>query len=344
MVLAVGDYDNDGYVDVLEANARITYLSSMMIPRHATNRVYRNRGDGTFELIDTDDSIGYTEYTHAGAAAWVDYDNDGWLDAAFQANGGAGSTSASGGVDVVIPELRSVELYRNDQSGGFVRAYAGELTETVRNTLNMGCFEWADFDGDGWVDVFSHEGLYRNNNSVFYRVDQKYDEMGGTAWIWAEQHDYNKAAWGDFDGDGDVDLVIFLGDSSNPGERALYENVGWYTAGDDNATYYNFTLFTFDSVAANGVSPNGALKTVAIQWGDFNGDGHLDLFCAIESASTEILINNGDKTFTQLEAGAHLTYEYDSVSMALADLDEDGGASSLPACHTWPSTHLTLLD
>src|SRR3546814_8590120 len=62
---AVGDYDNDGELD-------------LFVTSYGVNILYRNKGDGRFE--DVAPHLGLAEDNHAVGAAWGDYDNDGWLD------------------------------------------------------------------------------------------------------------------------------------------------------------------------------------------------------------------------------------------------------------------------
>jgi len=74
------DYDNDGWLDLF-----VTVDPPSNPPAASVkNRLYHNRGDGTFELVTAGSLV--TDYAHAGAAAWGDYDNDGFPDV-FIANG-----------------------------------------------------------------------------------------------------------------------------------------------------------------------------------------------------------------------------------------------------------------
>src|SRR3546814_10798536 len=68
---AVGDYDNDGELD-------------LFVTSYGVNILYRNKGDGRFE--DVAPHLGLAEDNHAVGAAWGDYDNDGWLDLRSEEN------------------------------------------------------------------------------------------------------------------------------------------------------------------------------------------------------------------------------------------------------------------
>lgn len=120
---AVGDYDNDGQLDLFVAS-------------YGVNVLYRNRGDGSFE--DVAPRLGLAEHNHAVGAAWGDYDNDGHLDLYVTAY-----TGASG------QQRPANRLYRN---------LGGQRFENVLpagSPLNVGDHgvQWVDFDGDGALDL-----------------------------------------------------------------------------------------------------------------------------------------------------------------------------------------------
>src|SRR5947207_5224861 len=115
------DYDQDGYVDL--------FVSNFATPH---NFLYHNNGDGTFTRLDSGPVT--TDIMNAEGCVWADVDNDGDLDL-FVAVG-------LGGKNV---------LYRNDGGGVFTR-----LTNTPPVQIggsSRGC-AWADYDNDGWVDLF----------------------------------------------------------------------------------------------------------------------------------------------------------------------------------------------
>jgi hypothetical protein len=140
-VLAWGDYDNDGDLDLL-------FVGNLANSGTGTSRIYRNDG-GTF----TDINSGMLGLMWA-TAAWGDFDNDGDLDVMI--------TGYDGG-----PGLRRSILYRND-GGTFV-----DSGNTFRNVY-LGIASWVDYDSDGKLDL-SIAGnelggdiffLYRNNNAI----------------------------------------------------------------------------------------------------------------------------------------------------------------------------------
>lgn len=151
---AWGDMDNDGDLDLIVTNFRASGLT-------LKNFFYRNDGNGTFTRI-TDGPIA-TDTGYFLSCAWVDYDNDGWLDLFLT------GYSMTGGKN---------RLYHNDGNGRFTKVVTGRLvTDTAYST---GC-AWGDYDQDGFVDVFvanggiggaQRNGLYRNlgNSNAWVKV------------------------------------------------------------------------------------------------------------------------------------------------------------------------------
>lgn len=173
----VGDYDNDGYLDILLTGRQGPYYDSVSL----TNILYHNNGDGTF----TDVHAGLPP-VFDGAVAWGDYDNDGQLDLLIAGNTGSGLLA---------------RVYHNN-NGGFTDISAGLLG------VAPGSAAWGDYDGDGWLDILLAGSnnlpnaaackVYRNNHDGTF-TDRGVNLPGvyrGTA------------AWGDYDNDGQLDILL----------------------------------------------------------------------------------------------------------------------------------------
>jgi hypothetical protein len=267
---AWGDYDNDGYLDL--------FVSNFGTP---LNFLYRNNGDGTFTRITTG-SIA-TDDVNAEGASWGDYDNDGYLDL-FVAVGLAGNDL----------------LYRNNGDGSFTKIISGPMVQSGGNS--RGC-AWADYDQDGYLDLFvaneqnQNNFLYHNNgDGTFARITAgSIVNDGGASY---------GCAWGDYDDDGFPDLFV----------ANLNQN---------NFLYHNNRDGTFTRVSTGRVvSDGGASQGCA--WGDYDNDGLLDLFVANRNQKNFLYHNEGNGVFTAMTNGAIVNDIGYSWSPAWIDYDNDG--------------------
>lgn len=128
MSCALGDFDNDGDLDLFVAD------SSGSRP----NSLFRNDGGGAFSKV-TESPVA-TDIAHSLGAAWADYDNDGWLDL-FVANGAT--------LD------QDNFLYRNKGDGTFTRLLEGSPAND--GGYSFGC-AWGDYDNDGFLDLIVANG------------------------------------------------------------------------------------------------------------------------------------------------------------------------------------------
>ncbi|MEO8426497.1 MAG: VCBS repeat-containing protein, partial [Verrucomicrobiota bacterium] len=112
-------------------------------------------------------------------------------------------------------------------------------------------------------------------------------------------------AWGDYDGDGNLDLFV--------------ANAG----GLNNFLYHNNGDGTFTTITTGSIVNDGGNST-ACAWGDYDNDGHLDLFVANAFESNFLYHNNGDGTFTKITSGNIVTDIGASYGCAWGDYDKDG--------------------
>jgi hypothetical protein len=217
---AWGDYDEDGDIDLYIAN----YSSA--------NKLLRNDGASGFT-----DATGGTPLGDAGygvGVAWGDYDNDGDLDL-YLSNG---SSTAN-------------KLFRNDGGGSFTDVTAPPLNDAG---TGMGV-AWGDYDNDGDLDLYlvnfnGTNRLFRNNGGSF--TDVAVSPLNDAGYGYG-------CAWGDYDNDGDLDL--YLANGGGTGENRLFRNDGGGTFVD----------------AASGLVKNTGPST-GVAWGDYDGDGDIDLY------------------------------------------------------------------
>src|SRR2546426_1041065 len=192
----VADFDNDGWPDVYVANDATPSI------------LFHNNHDGTFTDIAVLAGCAYDEngrrQSGMGATAG-DYDGNGWLDI-FKTNFSEETTT----------------LYRNNGNATFTDVTYASGTGKNDRYVGWGCV-FFDPDNDGWLDIFycnghvypeleraSFEVKYREP-SVLYRNlgDGRFDDVSGLAGAAIARRATGRGcAFGDFDNDGDIDIII----------------------------------------------------------------------------------------------------------------------------------------
>jgi hypothetical protein len=270
-----------------------------------------------------------------------DYDHDGWLDI-YLVNGStldalAGKTSPP-----------HAALFRNNHDGTFtdVTQKAG----VANDRWGLGCAV-GDFDNDGWPDLYvtnlGKNRLYHNNkNGTFTDVAEKagvaLDESSGSVVV-----DHTGATFGDYDGDGRLDLFVagyIQYDFENPplaGTKGLnyascqYRGINVMCGprglqGASDHLFHNNGDGTFTDVSRKaGVSdPNGFYGLGAV-FVDVNGDGKVDLAVANDSTPNYLYINKGDGSFDDQSymSGYALNgdgREVSNMGIAVGDYENNG--------------------
>ena len=287
--VAWGDYDNDGDLDIL-----LSGYSGIAGPE--VTKIYRNDGIETFTEQTSISLIGVDD----GSVAWGDYDNDGDLDILL--------TGRSHNLIQYVSKI-----YRNNGNNTF-----SEQTEL----FGVGCSSaaWGDYDNDGDLDILITGGecnapsqakyskIYRNNGDNTF-TEQTSISLTGVF--------YGSVAWGDYDNDGDLDILL----TGKPALSKIYRNDG------DNT----FTEQT--AISLMGVSFS------SVAWGDYNNDGYLDIlmtgYAFTGQYVSKIYRNNGDNTFSE-QTTISLTGVWKS-DVGWGDYDNDGDLDILLTGDTGPS-------
>ena len=267
----------------------------------------------------------YVETMGAGAG-WLDYNQDGWMDA-FLVN--------SGPTPLFHPASNpQPALYRNNGDGTFT-----DVTHASGIRSDGGFFfgvAIADYDNDGYPDIYMtgyrHSVLYHNNgDGTFTDVTAKAGVGDDGEWATA-------AGWFDYDRDGKLDLLVTnyvkfdvdhpvsCGDS-RPGYRAYCHPDSFH--GSSMKLYHNNGDGTFTDVTKKAGLENTDGKSLAVVLADLNGDGWPDIFIANDTQRNFIYLNNGDGTFRDVSYTSGAGFSEDGkpeagMSADAADLTNTG--------------------
>jgi hypothetical protein len=259
--LAAGDIDANGYTDLLYAG-----------------------GSGVTFMMANDDGTGYeevsfSEYVFCQRSNFVDINNDGNLDA------------------FVCHDVQPNVYFLNDGEGNLT-FYQGGLGDTPDGG-NYGSV-WIDYDNDHDIDMFiakcrggdspaNINQMHRNNGDGTFTEVAEGLGLADNVQTWS-------SAWGDFDNDGDMDVLVGASSTAN-GSHKLIRN-------DGNDVFVDVT-------AGSGYDTFGPTGIEHCTY-DFDNDGYLDVM----GAGGEIMRNNGDWTFSPVSVGPN--------NGSVGDLNNDG--------------------
>lgn len=324
--VCVGDYDNDGYVDLF-----VSYWGQ--------NQLYRNRAGRTFENVTRRTGILNTRQRWGTGCAFLDYDRDGYLDL-FVANYIDFDLESAPGPESGLCRYKGLKiacgppglkggtnvLYLNKGNGTFEDVSEKSRVAHGAGTYGLGV-STLDFDNDGWIDIYvandtSPSSLYRNNR------DGTFTDIGVQAGCGYSQDGRSQAgmgvAIGDYDHNGFMDIfkTNFAGDTST-----LYSNAG--------------TGLCEDITFSAGLGVNTRWLGWGVGFLDLDNDGWLDLFLAnghvypeVSQLQTEagykqrkvVYWNQQGRRFEDIseKLGPPVTTPKASRGCAFGDFDNDG--------------------
>lgn len=283
-----GDYDNDGDPDLFVANWY-----------NQNNLLYKNNGDGTFELLSS--SIVASDAGYSEAGTWGDYNNDGFIDLYVCNSEGN----------------RRNFLYENNVDGTFTKITTGSQSTDAFYSRTA---DWIDIDNDGFVDLFVANETNQNENFYKNNTDETFTSLQISNLLTSNGNS-TSSSWEDIDNDGDFDVFIanyggqknFLfanngdgtftkiisdpvsndigssfgsvfGDVDNDSDLDLFVTNAFTTGRTKNFFYLNNGngTFTKDTTFDSDLG-----WTYGCAFGDYNKDGYLDLFIAKCFGATE---------------------------------------------------------
>ena len=287
------DFDGDGLLDI---------VVTTMDPAGAM-AIFHNKGDGTFE--DRSESAGVTDQLGGLVCYQTDYDNDGRLDV-FIPRG------------AWLPHPVRPSLLRNLGAGRFrdVTQEAGLL-----DPCNSNAAAWADYDNDGWLDLFV--ACEKQANRLYHNLrNGTFEEVGTKAGVDGKgQEFYKGCTWIDYDNDRFPDLFV----NCMSGLARLYHN-------QRDGSFANVT----GEMGIDG--PRGGFACWT--W-DYDNDGWLDIFATSydrslndvvrglvgrkhAKASSRLFRNNGGKGFENRIEQAGLDMVFSAMGCNFGDFDNDG--------------------
>jgi len=305
------DFDNDGNLDVLllrggwENPMRLSLL--------------RNRGDGIFDDVTV--SSGLSQPIACESAAWGDYDNDGFVDVFLCGEylppiGDPAATARD--------QRNRCRLYHNRGNGTFVDVAA------TAGIVNLQCAKgsaWADYDGDGRLDLYianmtgPSSRLYHNEgNGKFRDVAMELGVTGPdrafAVWFW------------DFDNDGRLD--IYVNDYMATLAEITAITLGVPTERSSSPCLYrNQGPSGFEDVT-HKVGLDRAMNPMGANFGDIDNDGYLDLYlgtgemCYAGLVPNLLFKNVDGRRFENVTMSSGTGQLQKGHGISFADYDNDG--------------------
>ena len=292
--VAIADYDNDLDMDIFV----VAKAKDETGVEKSHSRLYRNNNDGSFtdvtnqsnlinlftveEIGDAFDGLDGYKF----AASWGDYDNDGYP-------------------DIFFTHTFKIQLFHNQGDGTFEEVTEAAGFDRINGCRNTGA-TWADYNNDGFIDIFINDwgycdsnSLYMNNgNGTFQNVT-----LTSAISIGESLASYTMLPF-DFNNDYWIDFYV-SNDFFQP-----------------NSLLVNQNGINFVEQASNyGV--NNRIEDMGIAFADYNNDGDFDIFITGISENS-LLENDGSNNFTEVSAENNVFDTGWAWGCTFADFDLDG--------------------
>jgi FG-GAP-like repeat/ASPIC and UnbV len=295
------DYDNDGDFDILllrggwEAARRPSLL--------------RNEGDGRF--ADVTIAAGLCIPIASQAAAWADFDCDGFVDLYI---GGEHRAQQSG-----VPNRG--RLYHNNRNGTFtdIADSAGVCNDRFAKGV-----AWGDYDNDGRPDLYI-SNLHHNNRLYHNNGDGTFTDVAERLGVTEPMDSFSCWFW-DYDNDGWLD--IFVAGSRATLSEIILSQLGRSAGGERPRLYHN------ENGRFTDVTREGGLDRVWLpmgsNFGDVDNDGYLDFYLGTGSPPYSYLVPNvllhsvGGRRFEDVTIASGTGHLQKGHGIAFADWDRDG--------------------
>ena len=310
--LVVTDYNNDGHPDVLVLRGgwwgkQGGYPMSLL----------RNNGDGTFD--DVTEEAGLLVSGPTQAAAWADFDGDGWLDLMV------GYESKEGDRH---PSL----LFHNNHNGSFTEIGAASGIADLGFVKGVA---WGDFNNDGRPDLYvsvmyGKNRLLRNDgprDAKDISKGWKLTDVTEAAGVAKQSSSF--ATWFfDYDNDGWPDIFVAGYSLEASGDVGAFE-LGQQVRAEKPKLYRNMHDGTFRDVSSEA-HLDRVILTMGANFGDLDNDGWLDVYLGTGDSTYQALLpnrmfrNDGGVRFQDVTTAGDFGHLQKGHGIAFADLHRSG--------------------
>jgi hypothetical protein len=297
LVCYQADYNNDGWMDI--------YIPrGAWLPWPIRPTLLKNNGAGVFSDVTRESRL--LEPVNSNAAAWADYDNDGWLDL------------------FVGCEKQNNRLYHNKGNGTFEETASKAGVQGNADLFCKGC-TWIDYDNDGYPDLFLNH--LRGTGQLYHNGrDGTFSDVTRSMGIDGPRYGFSCWAW-DYDNDGWLD--IFATSYDRTLKDAVDGLLGKPHGRQSNRLYRNLEGKRFENVT-DVVGLNMVFATMGSNYADFDNDGWLDMYLGTGDPQLETLIPNrmlknvGGRRFAEITASSGTGHLQKGHGVSCGDWDRDG--------------------
>jgi hypothetical protein len=320
------DYNNDGFADLL-----ILRGAWLGVAGAHPNSLLKNNGDGMFEDVTV--AAGLLSYRPTQAAAWGDFNNDGWLDL-FIGNELSNRWLSVWQQTDTTPESMAnpSELFLNNGDGTFTDV-APRLGLDV--SLFVKGVSWGDVNNDGWLDLYL--SVLGGPNRLFINRgghtldDWRFEETAGPAGVHEPFFSFPTWFW-DYDNDGWLDLCVGNSDLRRvdfAGADLAREYLGLPIEAEMPRLYRNNRDETFTDVTVEA-NMNHVLYAMGANSVDLDNDGFEDAYFGTGAPDYRSLVpnrmfrNDGGRSFREVTLEGGFGHLQKGHGIAVGDLDRDG--------------------
>jgi hypothetical protein len=297
LVCYQADYNNDGHLDIFIPRGA-------WVPHAVTPTLLRGSGEGTF--TDVTQEAGLLDPVNSNAAAWADYDNDGWVDL------------------FIACERQPNRLFHNRGNGTFEEVAARAGIDEKMQKFCKGC-TWFDYDNDRYPDLYLNDlagkgRLYRNNgDGTFKNVSAEMGIDGPSTGFPCWSFDYDNDGW----------IDIFATSYDLTLKDVVRGLVGQQHTRHSNRLYRNNKGKGFeDKTSEAGLDL--VFATMGCNFGDFDNDGWLDIYLGTGDPNLATLVPNrmfknvGGTRFAEITGSSGTGHLQKGHGVACGDWDNDG--------------------